>query len=693
MYWFRDLNSLNLLAFALMTLMWLVGGWLLATHAFGMRRSEQLFSGVAIGFLLFIELSNLLAPGMPLTLAFWLATFLVLLAGILAGWHSSHHPVLDWHDLTSWGQWGAFILLLTVFTGIQRGLALFDEYLHMPLISVMATGDIPPHFYLNPSYYFAYHYGLQVYAASLVRQAGFFPWSAFDLCKALAIVLTLLLGWLWIRRFVRRPWVAMLGSFLLSFAGGTRWLLLLLPRPVLGWVSNGIALSNTGKDTAPTLLLALERIWVTYGSGKAQFPFAFHNGIFVPVIFVLGSTGAMPFMTILLLLLLTPSLARGSQPRLQKGIGWLAWTFIFATLALSAEHWFAFLWAGLALALMVSWLIQRMRPNAHITLTVPPATFRLWLAVLGASAILSMVQGGFITEVVRGFWLRLQGGASVSANAYGFSLRWPPTMLSAHLGLLTIFKPTQLIALLTELGPGLLLAPMSTRYAWKRYQDGHFLEAGLSLTAWISLIFSLFIQYGVDRSTTRLPSTALWLWLLAGIPMLWLAWRNWRAWQRWLGTIFLGSLVVGGIVIFGAQLSVIPSWQFTQWIQPIDTYISQDYWDRLPAQSQVFDLLPERSVIIFGRAARANQAIYEPLESWKVLAASLDPQKLAEAGYTYLYLDSNTWFTLSDPQREQLNQPCVKLIVNERWRVNVYRMLFDLRACLFNPASGGDGGN
>jgi hypothetical protein len=690
MYWLRDFNPLNLLAYTLLTLSWLVGGWLLATHAFRLRRAERLFSGLAIGFILFIEVSNLLAPGVPLTLAFWLAALLVLLAGILAGWHSSRQPVLDWRDLACWGQWGAFILLFAVFMGIQRGLAMFDEYLHMPLISVMATGDIPPHFYLNPAVYFAYHYGLQVYAASLVRQAGLFPWSAFDLSKTLAIVLTMLLGWMWLRRFVRRTWVAMLGSFLLSFAGGARWLLLLLPRPVLAWVSNGITLSNTGIDTAPTLLLALERIWRTYGSGNAHFPFAFHNGTFVPVIFVLGSTGAMPFMTILLLLLLTPSLVRGSQPRLQKGIGGLAWTLVFASLALSAEHWFAFLWVGLALALAASWLVRRIRPHAPLTLTIPPTRFRGWLAVLGASAILSLVQGGFITEVLRGFWLKIQGGASVSANTYGFGLRWPPAMVSAHLGLLAISKPVQLIALLAELGPGLLLAPLATRYAWKRYQEGHFLDAGLGLAAWFSLVFSLFVQYGVDRSTTRFASTTLWIWLLAGIPMLWLAWRKWRAWQRCLCAIFLGSLVAGGIVIFGAQLSVIPSYQFTQFIEPIDTHISRDYWDRLPAQSQVFDRVPERSVIIFGRAVRASQTIYEPLESWKVLAADPDPHKLVQAGYTYLYLDAYGWLDLSVSQREQLNQPCVKLVVNEHWRVKVYRMLFDLRACLADPASGGD---
>jgi len=94
------------------------------------------------------------------------------------------------------------------------------------------------------------------------------------------------------------------------------------------------------------------------------------------------------------------------------------------------------------------------------------------VGVLGMSAVVSVVQGGFITEVVRGLLLRLQGEATLSANAYGFTLRWPPALLSAHLGSLSIFDLGQFVALLAELGPGLLLAPLATGYAWRRFQAG-----------------------------------------------------------------------------------------------------------------------------------------------------------------------------------------------------------------------------
>ena len=168
---------------------------------------------------------------------------------------------------------------------------------------------------------------IQVFAASLVRLVNFFPWSAWDVSRALAIGFTLVLGWIWVRKVTGSRLAAWLGTFLFTFAGGARWLLLLLPTPWLNWVSQSVNLINTGLDTAPTLTQALHSSWVIEGGGPVAFPFAFHNGIFVPVFFNLGSTGALPFMTVFLLLLLLP---RGRF----SIAGLIIWSLLFATLAL-----------------------------------------------------------------------------------------------------------------------------------------------------------------------------------------------------------------------------------------------------------------------------------------------------------------------------------------------------------------------
>jgi len=211
MYWIRTDNPLDLFLYLLLTASWAVGGCLLAGNAFHLRRAERLVTGLSAGLLLFITLSNLLANLLPLTPAYWLSAVGILLAGLLAA--RAALPGQAALPITLTGLKNALRLILSIiqyplaiailtvlFTFIHRGLALFDEYLHIPLVSTMAAGDIPPHLYVNPDLRFAYHYGIQVFAASLVRLGGLFPWSAWDASRAAALAFTLVLGYLWVRR-------------------------------------------------------------------------------------------------------------------------------------------------------------------------------------------------------------------------------------------------------------------------------------------------------------------------------------------------------------------------------------------------------------------------------------------------------------------------------------------------------------
>jgi hypothetical protein len=677
MYWFRHPDLLSIAFYILLSLCWAIGGWLIVSHAFRLRSSERLIAGLSGGFLLFIALGNLQANFLPLSIAFWSAAVLILLGGLLLAWRSRRRfdlrgrgLWLDWRDLTCWGQILSLMLLTVVFASIQRGLAIFDEYQHLPMISIMAAGDLPPHFYLDPSVKFAYHYGLQVYGASLIRLGGLFPWSAWDLSKAIAIAFTFVLGWLWLRRITRSEKAAGWGTILLLLGGGMRWLLLFLPVPWLRTLD--VALVNTGSDTATSLVEALGRPWASEGVGPLAFPFAFHNGIFVPVIFVLGSTGAMMFMTVLLLLLLgTPR--KWAKNGIAHWGALISWGLIFTTLALSAEHLFAFLWIGIAFSLMLSHKPRRGLRRA-------PSNWQIW-TILAASALLSLVQGAFITEVGRGLLARLQGVTAASNNSYAFSLRWPPALPSAHLGDLTLLDGDHLIVLLAELGLALFLAPLVTRYAWKRLRQGDWLVAGLGVAAWACLIFPLFFQYGVDRSITRLPATTLWLWVLLAFPMLWFAFQKAGKMPRLWSMVGYASLVFGGVVILSIQLTAIPNWQLTYFVQAVDSKMSANFWDRLPPKSQVFDPVAERAVTLFGRAAHAYQSIYIPEEDWMALRDDPDPHQMAQAGYTHIYLDETWWLRWTPEQRARLEQPCVDRLAEERWPGDKFRLLIDIHNC------------
>jgi hypothetical protein len=670
MYWFRADSLIGIASFILTSCMWALGGWLLVTHAFRLRQTERLLAGLTAGFLLYIEISNLIAQLIPVAIAFWAASLSILVAGVALAWRSKRRPALDFRDFKAFYLLIALATFTALFTLILRGQAIFDEYLHLPLISIMAAGDIPPHFYLNPGLSFAYHYALQLYAASMVRLANFFPWSAWDVSRAFTFAITLVLGWVWIRRITLSRLAGWVGSFLLTFAGGARFLLLLLPPAWLAWVSASVNLTGTGLDTASTLADALHKVWVIEGGGPVGFPFAFHNGIFVPAFFILGSTAAMPFMTILLLLLLVP---RGRF----SNSGVIIWSLILASLALSAEHHFAVLWAGIAIVLLVA-LLYRKRLYRVFTRQV----FIQWGIILAVSSLLSLIQGGFITETARNLLASLSGTASQSYNADKFSIRWPPGFVSAHLGSLSIFNPGQLVALLAEVGPAILFVPVIFIRFKKQLVHKDFFTSGMAVSVVIGLLVPFFLQYGVDRRITRLPATALWTVLLLAFPILWKSLPHLNNLTRIGLAAAYVIMVIPGIVIFRTQLYSTTTAVYTYYIDGLDAGYSVDYWNKLPTHAQILDRIPERSVTIFGRISRAYSGIYDPLPEWQALIADPDPARVSAAGYDYIYMDNKWWEGLTTSQQAYFLLPCVDIMDRRSQDNNQdYRLLMDVSAC------------
>ncbi len=670
MYWFRSFDVPGLASYAVLTLAWALGGWLIAAHVFRLRSSERILVGLGAGFVLFLTLANLCANLMPVTPSFWLAAAAVLGAGGLAAWRSGRRPWLDLRDLRAWPQLLALLVLTVVFELIGRGFAFADDYHHLPLVSVMAAGDIPPHFYLDPVYRFAYHYGLQIWAASLIRQASLFPWSAWDLSKAFAIALAMLLGWTWLKRLTRSGWAGVLGAMGVAFATGARWLLLLYPTSLLAKLDGSVTLINTGADTAKDLVTALMRPWPIEGGGPIAFPFAYQSGVFEPLIQNLGNTGALSFLTVLLLLLLV------KPGRLSRwGVAGVA--LIFANLALSAEHLFATLWAGMALVLLVyAWEARRRRRPLDKGLVWS------WLAVLGVSGFLALAQGGVITEAARGFLDKLRGvSLPDSYNFWGFSLRWPLAVYTAQLGVLSPFNLKQLAVLLPELGAGLFLAPLASYYAWRGYKRGDWLAAGLGLSALISFILPIFVMYGEDRNITRFTGAALWTWVVLSLPLLWLIARRGRDWAKALAGLAYFVAVFGGLVSLAVQLIAIPAPQLSYYITGMDARLSQQYWQRLEPGTMVFDSTSYRAVALFGYPTESNSSMYVSLPAYDSLLASADPAAIARAGYGYVYMDEKWWGRLTPGQRGAFSQACVHLMGEQQDDNDHFRQLLDVRAC------------
>ena len=676
MYWLRSSNPFALIPLVILFSLWWAGGWLIAAHIFKLRPRERLVSGLGIGLLLYIVLSNLLANLLPIAIASWCASLLILGTGFLVVWRSPNKSWFSKIDLNSWPQLLCLAGITVLFTLINRGLAIFDEFYNLPVISMMAAGDVPPHFFLNPGQPLEYHYGLLLLAANLVKFGNFFIWSAFDLSRGFIIALTLTLAWLWFARFTKRRLAIFLGVVLILFGMGARWLLLFLPLGWLSQLSSMVQLFGSGAASGSNLQEALVHAWKIEGGGPIPFPFAFVNGIFYPLNFAMGGSGSLSSMTLVLLILL----GRKQWPLLAG----LIFGVLLSSLALSAEYIFLPVWAGIFLAVLLgSWV----RHDWH--------KLKSWLWILPPALILALLGGGVITNMFIGMianafsrdsgtgWLA--GYASTSTQGIGlssFSLRWPPAFFSAHLGALSLTQPLQLLAALAEMGLVIFLAPAVTIRTIHQLRRGNWVYAGIGLAALAAFILPIFISFSGERDITRVTGAALFIWLLLGYPLAWQISLKANLLQRTLITAAYTITILGGVALFAVQIIAIAQPQLSYFIKSPDAAISSLFWDRLQSGAQIMDTVPYRAVTLFGRAGgKAYLDIFEPFPEYSALEEKRDPVAYANAGYSYFYMDKDTWQSFNPDQKKAFQQPCVKHLAEETSSDKDFRWLLDIRAC------------
>jgi hypothetical protein len=538
------------------------------------------------------------------------------------------------------------------------------------MISVMATGDIPPHFYLDPSLHLPYHYGLQVFAASVVRLGGFFPWSAWDISRSLVFGLAVMLAWLWIRRLTGRSLPAYMGTVLLTLGGGMRWILLFIPRPLLERMGANLQMDISGMTAGGNLVTALTNRWPMDGGGPFPFPYAFASGILEPLNMQLGATGAMWGMTILLLLLVW-------KPRKTSVIGIITISLILASLALSSENVYALVVAGMAIAMVIA-LIRRLKqhkPLLPILVT--------WGVPLVFSGILALFQGGYITGGFMSIIAKLTGGTypMVMTDFQGFSLRWPPAVPSGHFGPLSLLDPGQIVIMVAEAGLALILLPIAVIYWLRKLPRAYQLPQALAIGAVISLLFPVVFRYGLDFDITRLIGASLWLGFVLAFPILWLWLVNAKHGYRLAAGIGYGIAILSGVVMLAVEFIAMPAVQTTYYLQYQESDFSKPYWNKLETNAQILDSIPERAVLLFGRASFAAEDVYQRSPAWKSLIADPDPAKVAEAGYSYVYMDDILWQGLSPQTQTAYSQKCVKLIEEMKLAGGQNRRLYNIQGC------------
>ena len=655
--------------------LWTAGGWLLAASVFCLRRNETAMVGVSIGLAVEVWLANLLAHRLPIVTASWLSAGLVLLAGIAAEARAGvalpglRGKERDGQTRFSWGQWLVLAGLTLLFTLIGRGLGIFDDYQNLPTISLMATGDVPPHFALNPSLNFGYHYFLLLFSAQLMRLGSMFSWTALDVARGLLLALPLMLAGLWGYRLTRNQLAAALTAAVLAFAGGARWLLLLLPQPVLAYISDNIKLIGSASTSAPSLAAAMLTFWKIDGAGPVPFPFAFYTGINQPYVMAYTGIAGSGILILLVLLLLA---GRTCGPA-----GWLVFFVLMSALALANEIAFLLLAFGSVIVAIAS-LIR------HRSWKLPRDLLR-WFGVLIASGMVAAVQGGLMTEMIRG-WLMVSGGQSGYFDT-SLSFVWPPALVSAHLGSLSVANPAQLIAALVEIGPIVLVTPLLLAWGVKSFRLGRWYEASL-IAASAAALVALFIQFKGPLFTAW--PRLLGAWFLTGtvysVPLLW-AWGRGRSGRQAAAGVVVLTACLSGLVLFGIQLLAIQRPVLATFLTPLDARISREYWNKLDPEALVFDPVVFRAPTVFGRFTDSSPSWYARDPGWQSLAAAPDPRAIHAAGFDYMYFDKDYWDNLSAAQQAALSASCIRQVAqvdgihSEQDYSKDFRRLIDISAC------------
>ena len=664
MYLFREFDLLPVL----LTLgMWYAGGWLISARLFDLQPSHRHLVGLGVGMVVGLWLANLLAYILPIPSIFWLANGLTLFVGVALAW--SIRKELRGMFSFEWGQWLAFAFLAVLFTMINRGLAIFDDYAYLPTLSRMAAGDIPPHFPFDVNLNLGYHHFALLMGAEFMRIGDAAPWTAFDLARGLTLAMKVMLGGLVAEALTGKRNLVLWGALFLALAGGTRWLLLFFPPSLVSGISDSLRLIGATGQAKMTLAEMLTGPWLMDGSGPVPFPFAFASGVFSPSIMAFGGMGSTGGLVLLLIMLVVP--------RSRHSLSWALMVVMLSSLALANEIYLVSVGAGLFFV-AVYWVVRNR------SLKFPPS-LRNWIIVFALGTLVAVLQGGTLTELARGIFSAGPGDGEVYYKT-GFGLSWPPAIVSAHLGILSLFNPYQLIMGLLEVGPLILIAPFLISRGRKAYAGGNWFEAGLMLSGIIGLLM-LFIEYdgtGGVRNTSRLFGHYLNVGSIYAVPLLWMYLKDK---SQWLvnSAIALGLVtVLSGVALFSAQLYALYSPTASYNLNELDIQMFDRHWNQLPAPGMVFDPTPSRAVTVFGRPTDSGFSWYSEKPEYTALVDSPDPYRIHQAGYDYMYYDLYYW----QANKDLLDVPCVVQydqvtdIHSATGESGNFRRLVDITACI-----------
>ena len=653
-------------------IIWFLGGYLIVVNTLKVRRYETTLLGFGVGLVLQVWLANWTGRMVEPVFAFWLSAGLVLVAGLaLTLGRKSWKEVREAFYFPP-AYWIVFLICAYLFLMIGRGLAIFDDYQNLPVTSILAAGQIPPRFVLNPEVSFDYHYLMLLNAAQWMRIANLFPWTAVDTARGIFFGLVVVYAAFVGRRLTRSETAGWLTAAAVTLSGSFRWLLLLLPAGVVSRISAHIQLMGSGLSTGDTLQMALTNAWQIEGGGPVAFPFAFVTNLSPPTIMGHTGTGSMGLVILLMLILLY-------ENRRSKW-GLVVLSMLLAAMAMVVEIWFGFLLCGALLIYFVIFLRERKQFQPDFWYQV------VFLIVL--PGILALVQGGVLTGMANGLLAKIAGETAAETQYFSvnFPIRWPPTIISGHMGRLELTQWAQLLVAMLEIGPVFLMIPLFFIWCYKAFQQKRLLYGMLAVGAAMSML-AVFIEYegsaGIS-ATGRLYTYSLNLLVLFSVPLLW-HWLKRRRKIIQTAAIGLAALtLVSGIVYFAIESIAIQRPVQSYYLKPLDAAIANEYWDALEEDAMVFDFVAPRAATLFARPLVSHVTWYVSTPEYQELLQNPDPYLIQMAGYDYLYMTLENWSRLEPDQQAALQDDCVKTLYEVSDWQGDFRRILDIRTCTEN---------
>lgn len=659
-------SPLTILLLLPWALLWAAGGVWLVRALFTLETREELVIGLAVGWIAQNWLANLLVWVVPVPWTFWASALIIFLAGLLLARRSG-----GWRSLTvvhfSIPQIVVLGLITLVYFSINRGMAIFDDFAHLPTVSIMAAGDIPPHFSLDPNVIYGYHHFLLLLSAQVIRVASLTPWVALDLGRALSFGTAVMLAALFAQRLTGSQTAGFLGGLMMAFGSGTRWLMLLLPRGALVWLSQNVHMLGSGAGSGASLPDALLNTWAVEGGGPVGFPFAFANGIYPPGVINGFSANGLTGFAVIFLLLLTFDRWRGWGGAVLSTVLISVWGLLGEAELVGVIAG----WGTVALAYGLRCKSWRL-----------PRALWAWLGIAAAGCAIGFVEGGAWTDLLIKTIDRLSGKSTgASYQTIGFQLS-APAVVSSHLGVLPLFDPRALVIALLELGPVLLVLPLLAAWGIRAFRSARWYEAATSATALVMLLM-VFVQFAGSTGVRNTPRLYVFMAILAAlaVPLAW-NWAVRRSDTIKTAVAGLGLFtMLGGMVMFGTALAAIQRPVYSYFITPLDARMTRAHWNQLEPGALVFDHNPSRATTILGRPTDSAFTWYAAKPQWEALKDAPDPVKLRTAGYRYLYMDEGYWDAIGPQYRQAIENTCAALLDEAADGSSHFRRLYDLEAC------------